>query len=158
MTVSRRGFLSCLAGLVAAPMIVKIDSIMPVKAAKLDWPLDNFPHIEFNIERFTVTAKSRELKATWTMELEQDLKAVYGIDAETELRSILQKEIDNKVIKIICDSALSPTYDPNFISQLERHYAAGTISRSYFKEVLLPVRFPVDSETLGSVVFCKGTR
>ena len=47
----------------------------------------------FAIDKVTVTAKSRALKAEYTMELAQDLKAVHGLDAETELSNILSTEI-----------------------------------------------------------------
>ena len=47
----------------------------------------------FSIEKSTVTAKSRALKAEYTMELAQDLKAIHGLDAETELSNILSTEI-----------------------------------------------------------------
>jgi len=47
----------------------------------------------FNIEKVTVTAKTRALKAEYTMELAQDLKAVHGLDAESELSNILSAEI-----------------------------------------------------------------
>jgi len=47
----------------------------------------------FSIEKVSVTAKSRALKAEYTTELAQDLKAVHGLDAETELANILQSEI-----------------------------------------------------------------
>ena len=47
----------------------------------------------FSIEKVAVTAKSRALKAEYTTELAQDLKAVHGLDAETELANILQSEI-----------------------------------------------------------------
>jgi uncharacterized protein with PQ loop repeat len=47
----------------------------------------------FSIEKVAVTAKSRALKAEYTMELAQDLKAVHGLDAEQELANILSTEI-----------------------------------------------------------------
>jgi hypothetical protein len=47
----------------------------------------------FTIEKATVTAKSRALKANYTVELAQDLKAIHGLDAETELANILSTEI-----------------------------------------------------------------
>jgi hypothetical protein len=47
----------------------------------------------FSIEKTTVTAKTRALKAEYTMELAQDLKAIHGLDAETELANILSSEI-----------------------------------------------------------------
>jgi hypothetical protein len=47
----------------------------------------------FTIEKSTVTAKTRQLKAEYSMELAQDLKAVHGLDAESELANILSGEI-----------------------------------------------------------------
>ena len=52
-----------------------------------------FGEMAFSIEKATVTAKSRALKAEYTMELAQDLKAVHGLDAESELANILSAEI-----------------------------------------------------------------
>lgn len=52
-----------------------------------------FPDMAFSIEQVSVTAKGRALKASYTMELAQDLKAVHGLDAETELANILSAEI-----------------------------------------------------------------
>jgi len=52
-----------------------------------------FAQMAFSIEKSTVTAKSRALKAEYTMELAQDLKAIHGLDAETELANILSAEI-----------------------------------------------------------------
>ena len=52
-----------------------------------------FNEMAFSIEKVTVTAKTRALKAEYTMELAQDLKAVHGLDAETELSNILSAEI-----------------------------------------------------------------
>ena len=47
----------------------------------------------FSIEKTTVTAKTRALKAEYTIELAQDLKAIHGLDAESELSNILSQEI-----------------------------------------------------------------
>ena len=52
-----------------------------------------FPQMAFSIEKTTVEAKTRALKAEYTMELAQDLKAIHGLDAETELANILSSEI-----------------------------------------------------------------
>ncbi len=52
-----------------------------------------FAQMAFSIEKSTVTAVSRALKAEYTMELAQDLKAIHGLDAETELANILSSEI-----------------------------------------------------------------
>ena len=53
----------------------------------------NYGEMAFSIEKVTVSAKTRALKAEYTTELAQDLKAVHGLDAETELANILQTEI-----------------------------------------------------------------
>jgi len=52
-----------------------------------------FAEMGFTIEKATVTAKSRALKAEYSLELAQDLKAIHGLDAETELANILSTEI-----------------------------------------------------------------
>jgi hypothetical protein len=52
-----------------------------------------FSEMAFSIEKISVVAKSRALKAEYTMELAQDLKAVHGLDAEQELANILSTEI-----------------------------------------------------------------
>jgi len=52
-----------------------------------------FAEMAFSIEKISVTAKSRALKAEYSMELAQDLKAIHGLDAETELANILSTEI-----------------------------------------------------------------
>ena len=54
---------------------------------------DNFNEMAFSIEKVTVTAKSRALKAEYSLELAQDLKAIHGLNAEAELANILSTEI-----------------------------------------------------------------
>ncbi len=54
---------------------------------------NGFAEMAFSIEKETVTATTRALKAEYTMELAQDLKAIHGLDAETELSNILSAEI-----------------------------------------------------------------
>jgi len=54
---------------------------------------DQFNQMAFSIEKLSVTAKSRALKAEYTLELAQDLKAIHGLDAEAELANILSTEI-----------------------------------------------------------------
>jgi len=58
---------------------------------------NSFAEMAFSIEKNSVTAKSRALKAEYTMELAQDLKAIHGLDAETELANILSGEILNEI-------------------------------------------------------------
>jgi len=69
-----------------------------------------FAQMAFSIEKATVTAKSRALKAEYTMELAQDLKAIHGLDAETELANILSSEIlaeiNREVIRTIYANAV----------------------------------------------------
>ena len=64
-----------------------------------------FPEMAFSIEKVTVEAKSRALKAEYSMELAQDLKAIHGLDAETELSNILSTEllaeINREVVRTI---------------------------------------------------------
>ena len=56
-----------------------------------------FQEMAFSIEKVAVTAVSRALKAEYTMELAQDLKAIHGLDAETELSNILAAEILSEI-------------------------------------------------------------
>lgn len=56
-----------------------------------------FAEMAFSIEQISVTAKSRALKAEYTMELAQDLKAIHGLDAEKELANILSTEIVSEI-------------------------------------------------------------
>jgi hypothetical protein len=58
-----------------------------------DGDANAFQEMAFSIEKVAVTAVSRALKAEYTMELAQDLKAIHGLDAETELSNILSAEI-----------------------------------------------------------------
>ena len=57
----------------------------------------DFQQMAFSIERIAVEAKTRALKAEYTTELAQDLKAVHGLDAEAELANILSTEILNEI-------------------------------------------------------------
>ena len=79
-------------------------------AEALGGTADNrFAEMAFSIEKSTVTAKSRALKAEYTMELAQDLKAIHGLDAETELANILSSEIlaeiNREVVRTIYTTA-----------------------------------------------------
>jgi len=72
---------------------------------------DAFNQMAFSIEKVTVTAKSRALKAEYSLELAQDLKAIHGLNAEAELANILSTEIlaeiNREVIRTIYKSAES---------------------------------------------------
>jgi hypothetical protein len=66
-----------------------------------------FREMGFTIEKATVTAKSRALKAEYSLELAQDLKAIHGLDAETELANILsRKSLLKSTVKLSVPSTL----------------------------------------------------
>ena len=69
----------------------------------------DFAEMGFEIEKVTVEAKSRALKAKYSVELAQDLKAIHGLDAETELANILTSEVlaelNREVIRTIYTTA-----------------------------------------------------
>ena len=70
---------------------------------------NDFNEMAFSIEKVTVTAKSRALKAEYSLELAQDLKAIHGLNAEAELANILSTEIlaeiNREVIRTIYKAA-----------------------------------------------------
>ncbi|AOV60486.1 major capsid protein [Synechococcus phage S-CAM9] len=72
---------------------------------------NDFNEMAFSIEKVTVTAKSRALKAEYSLELAQDLKAIHGLNAEAELANILSSEIlaeiNREVIRTIYKVARS---------------------------------------------------
>ena len=78
---------------------------------------NDFAEMGFTIEKATVTAKSRALKAEYTLELAQDLKAIHGLDAETELSNILSTEIlaeiNREVIRTINSQAKTGAQQSN---------------------------------------------
>lgn len=85
----------------------------------------------FSIEKSTVTAKTRQLKAEYTMELAQDLKAVHGLDAESELANILSgeilAEINREVIRSIVttgkNAGLGATHSFDLVSDADGRWA-----------------------------------
>lgn len=70
----------------------------------------DFAQMAFSIEKIAVEAKTRKLKAEYSLELAQDMRAIHGIDAEAELSNILSSEIlaeiNREVIRTIYDTAL----------------------------------------------------
>jgi len=74
-------------------------------------PNTSIPEMAFSIDKVTVTAKTRKLKAEYTIEIAQDLKAVHGLDAETELANILSAEIlaeiNREIVRTIYFSAVT---------------------------------------------------
>ena len=83
----------------AAPTTYTAGTGMTTAAAEAlgDSAGNSFAEMAFSIEKNSVEAKSRALKAEYTMELAQDLKAIHGLDAETELANILSGEILNEI-------------------------------------------------------------
>ena len=85
------------------------DNYSTAEAEALGDATEAFAEMGFTIEKATVTAKSRALKAEYTLELAQDLKAIHGLDAETELANILSTEImaeiNREVIRTINSQA-----------------------------------------------------
>ena len=80
-------------------------------------PNSSFAEMGFSIEKATVTAKSRALKAEYSLELAQDLKAIHGLDAETELANILSTEIlaeiNREVVRTINSQAKTGALQAN---------------------------------------------
>jgi len=76
---------------------------------------DHFREMTFSIDKTSVTAKSRALKAEYTTELAQDLKAVHGLEAEGELANILSSEIlaeiNREIIRTININAVRGAQD-----------------------------------------------
>lgn len=88
--------------------IVEIGEAMATSAAELqegfDGSTDNaWNEMSFRIDKQTVAAKSRQLKAQYSIELAQDLRAVHGMDADAELNSILSNEIVVEINREIID-------------------------------------------------------
>ena len=71
----------------------------------------DFGEMSFQIDKVSVEAKSRALKAEYTTELAQDLKAIHGLDAETELANMLSAEllaeINREVVRTVYTSAVA---------------------------------------------------
>ena len=82
-----------------------------------------FPEMGFSIEKVTVSAKTRALKAEYTLELAQDLKAIHGLDAESELSNILSGEILAEINREVVRS---------IIITAERGAAEGTTTPGIF--------------------------
>ena len=88
-----------------SPAAVNAEGMTTPNAEKLGEANNAFSEMAFSIDKISVTARSRALKAEYSTELAQDLKAVHGLDAETELANILSteilQEINREVIRTI---------------------------------------------------------
>ena len=82
---------------------------------------DQFAEMGFTIERQTVTAQSRALKAHYTLEMAQDLKAIHGLDADTEIANILSTEvlaeINREVVRTVNSQAVTGCQTSNVAIQ-----------------------------------------
>jgi hypothetical protein len=82
---------------------------------------NDFAEMGFSIEKSSVEAKSRALKAEYSLELAQDLKAIHGLDAETELANILSTEIlaeiNREVIRTINSQAKNGALSANVVTK-----------------------------------------
>jgi len=88
------------------------DSALGALAGAAPWALENssqIPEIELKVDSFSITARSRKLKASWTPELGQDLNAYHNLDAEVELTSMLSEqiglEIDQEILNDLIKGA-----------------------------------------------------
>lgn len=80
-----------------------------------------YPEMEFSIEKLTVSSKARALKAKYSLELAQDLKAIHGLDAEAELANILSTEIlaeiNREVVRTIYRKATFGATQPHITTK-----------------------------------------
>jgi hypothetical protein len=110
----------------------------------------DFAEMAFSIEKVTVSAKSRALKAEYSIELAQDLKAIHGLDAETELSTILSAEIlaeiNREVVRTIILTAsggsLSTTVAGTFDLDVD---ANGRWSVEKFKGLLFQIELEANA-------------
>ena len=93
----------------SSPGTYNVGQGMRTDAAESLGESEHFNQMAFSIEKVTVTAKSRALKAEYSLELAQDLKAIHGLNAEAELANILSTEIlaeiNREVIRTIYNVA-----------------------------------------------------
>ena len=92
------------------------ESALGALAAGAPWSLENssqIPEIQLKVDSFSITARTRKLKASWTPELGQDLNAYHNLDAEVELTSILSEqiglEIDQEILNDLVKGAAAGT-------------------------------------------------
>ena len=93
--MNRRGFLKAMfagaAVVVAAPVVAAASKVMPKPVG--------LPEINLVIDSSDIVNKNRKLKAIWSMESQQDLRACHNLDAERELTEILAREIQAEIDK-----------------------------------------------------------
>ena len=105
---------------------------------------DNWNEMAFSIEKSSVEAKSRQLKATYSIELAQDLRAIHGLDADNELSNILSteiiSEINRQVVRTIYDVAVQGAVDTSVAGTFDLDVDAdGRWSVEKFKGLLFNI-------------------
>ena len=112
-------------------------------------PAKGFGAMGFKIDKSTVTAKTRALKAGYTMELAQDLKAIHGLDAESELANILSTEIlaeiNREVIQTIRGQSVTST-DGNSAGTFDLTNSADVIGARWGQEKFQALVFQIEKE------------
>ena len=93
----------------------------------------SFNEVSITIEKVTVTAKTRALKAEYSLELQQDLKAIHGLDAETELSNILATEILAEINREVVETVRRVAK----IAPGEKQYASGVLVVDTFGATIL---------------------
>lgn len=111
---------------------------------------DAWPQMGFSLERHQVTAKTRRLKADYTIELAQDLKKVNNIDAEQELANILSTEIvfeqNREIIRTIYNIAIPGGTSNTGVVSLDE--TSGDINGRYFAEQWRGLRFLIERDAI----------
>lgn len=119
---------------------------------------DAFANMGFTIERASVTAKSRALKADYSIELAQDLRAIHGLDAESELANILTveilAEINREVVRTINSQAKTGCLQANIATKGIFDLSVDADGR-WFKEKVMGLMFQIGRE---ANVIAKETR
>jgi len=109
-----------------------------------------FGAMGFQIDKATVTARTRALKAGYTMELAQDLKAVHGLDAESELANILSTEIlgeiNREVIGAIRTQAKTGTEDGSTVGTFDLNDTADNLGARWGQEKFQSLVFNIEKE------------
>lgn len=111
---------------------------------------DNWPQMGFKLEKTQVTAKTRRLKADFTIELAQDLKAINNLDAEQELSNILSTEImfeqNREIIRTIYNVAKPGGTGNTGVVNIA--VDGGDITSRYFGEAWRGLKFLIDRDAI----------
>jgi len=82
------------------------------------------PEINFHIEAQSVNARTRKMRALWTIEAQQDLKAYHNLDLESELTTLLSQEVSLEIDRELIEDLRHIAYDPNNVNfgGWKKHY------------------------------------